>query len=450
MADVMRRIAFAALFLLIFLASCTVEEPRALAPTTSPSPSAALPQPVPQPITRTSAAAQVAWFWASSPDRKRSLVGIDPSGALAAQLDDAVLTPTIGFWRSADGASIYLATRDKITAYSALDGKPQKIYAKTAGGIVDAAFSPDGHWLAMITPAPDPRLDLIDLQTGAAQSAPLTHDPNAQLPGMGGQIANVIWATLVFAPNDSAPGQLYVLMDWGGPVRLTAFSLANDKLKQVATAVDGANGQRFPSCSAPAVAARVVAQGGILATFCHMDGVVALFDLKTLTSFGVVRSDQKNPFWLSPIFTPDGQLLYLHQSADFGDQMQVIDLAARKILGPIPTPTKIGDRGPFSWLMPTAYAGGVASTMPISPDGLKLYSDTRDGVVVLRVPDLRPLAKLASGVNINEIWISGDGRTVYASSGDRKSLVVARDDGSGMKLVPLPVEIGGFIASEHG
>jgi hypothetical protein len=177
---------------------------------------------------------------------------------------------------------------------------------------------------------------------------------------------------------------------------------------------------------------------------------VSLFDLKTLTSFGVVRSDQKNPFWLSPIFTPDGQLLYLHQSPGFGDQMQVIDLASQKILGPLPTPTKLGDSGPFSWLMPVAYAGGVASTQPISPDGLRLYSDTSDGIVVLRVPDLKPIAKLAAGTPINEIWISGDGRTVYASAGDRKSLIIAKDDGTGVKTVPLPVEIGGFIASEHG
>jgi WD40 repeat protein len=444
----MRRTVFAAMFLVLFLASCAVEGPRALGP--SPSASAVtLPQPIPQPITRTSPAAQVAWFWTFAPDRKRSLMGVDPNGVQVAQFDDTLLAPTVAFWRSADGASIYLATRDNITAYSALDGKLQKSYAKTSGGIVDAAFSPDGHWLAMITPGPDPRLELVDLRSGAAQSTPLKHDANAQLPGLGGNIASAIWATLVFAP-ESAPAQLYVLMDWGGPVRLTSFSLANDKLSQVATAVDGENGQRFASCSAPAVAARVVARGGILATFCHMDGVVSLFDLKTLTSFGVVRSDQWNPFWLSPIFTPDGQLLYLHQSPGFGDQMQVIDLASRKILGPLSTPTKLGDPGPFSWLMPIAYAGGVASTQPISPDGLRLYSDTSDGIVVLRVPDLKPIAKLAAGTPINEIWVSGDGRTVYAGAGDRKGLVIAKDDGTGAKTVPLPVEIGGFIASEHG
>lgn len=450
MADVMRRMAFAALFLLLFLASCGVDGQRALAPTLSASPRAAtLPQPIPQPITRTSAAAQVAWLWTFAAANKRSLVGIDPSGNLIASFDDTVLSAAIGFWRSADGASIYLATRDRITAYSALTGKQERAYPNTAGGIVDAAFSPDGHWLAILTPGPDPRLELLDLRTGQRQSAALAHDPNANLPGLSGHTAAAVWATLVFPANPSV-ADLYVLMDWGGPVRLIAFSLANDKISQVGTAVDGQNGQQFASCTAPAVATRVVAAGGMLAVFCHMDGVVSFFDLKTLTSLGVVRSVQPNPFWLSPMFTPDGQLLYLHQPGDFGDTMQVVDLRTRQLLGPVPTPTKLGAPGPFSWLAPIAYAGGVASTVPISPDGLRLYTDTSDGIVVLRVPDLKPITKLAPGMSINEIWISGDGRTVFATSGDRKSLVIARDDGVGVKVVPLPAESGGFIASEHG
>ncbi|MGH2490220.1 MAG: hypothetical protein ACRDF9_01810, partial [Candidatus Limnocylindria bacterium] len=69
----MRRTAFAAFFLLLFLASCAVEGPRALAPSSSPSAAA-----LPQPITRTSPAAQVAWFWTFEPDRKRALVAVDP------------------------------------------------------------------------------------------------------------------------------------------------------------------------------------------------------------------------------------------------------------------------------------------------------------------------------------------------------------------------------------
>jgi WD40 repeat protein len=446
----MRRIVLAAVFLVLFLASCAVEGPRALAPSPSVAPSAggaALPQPIAQPITRTSPAAQVAWFWTfTQPDNKRSLVGIDSGGTIVGQFDDTVLASTMSFWRSADGASIYLATRDRITAYSALTGKQERSYAKTAGAIVASAFSPDGTWLALLTPGPDPRVEVLDLRTGNWQSEPAAHDPNAKLPGMGGNIASVVWGTLVFA--DSA--HLYLLMDWGGPVRLTSFLIAADKLTQVATAVHGQDGREFSSCAGPAVATKVVADGEVLVVFCHYDGAVSFFGLTKLTSLGVVQSGQKNPFWLSPIFTPDGQLLYLHNPPAFGDAMQVIDLRTRAMRGPLATPTKVGDPGPFSWLMPIAYAGGVASTQPISPDGLRLYSDTSDGIVVLRVPDLKPIAKLAAGTPIDEIWISGDGRTVYASVGGRKSLVIAKDDGTGVKTVPLPVEIGGFIATEHG
>jgi len=445
-----RRIVFTACFLLLFLASCAVEGPRALAPSPSLGPTAggaALPQPIAQPITRTSPAAQVVWFWTfAQPDNKRSLVGVDPIGATVAQLSDDVVAPAIGFWRSSDGASIYLATSERITAYSALTGKQERSYTKTAGGIVASAFSPDGRWLALLTPGPDPRVDVLDLRTGNWQTRPAAHDPNAQLPGMGGQIASVVWGTLVFADAT----QLYLLMDWGGPARVTWFSLTNDTLTQFATAVDGQDGRKFTSCAGPAVAMKVIGEGGHLVVFCHVDGAVWFFDLKTLTSLAVIHSDQKNPFWLSPIFTPDGQLLYLHQLPAFGDKMQVVDLKTRRLIGPVTTPTKLGDPGPFSWLIPIANAGGVASTQPISPDGLRLYTDTSDGIVVLRIPDLKPLTKLAPGTSVNEIWISGDGRTVFATSGDRKSLVIARDDGSGVKVVPLPAESGGFIASEHG
>ncbi len=198
-----------------------------------------------------------------------------------------------------------------------------------------------------------------------------------------------------------------------------------------------------------AAAASISARSQALVIFCHVDGAVWFFDLSALGNVTVVQADQSNPFWLSPIFTPDGQLLYLHQWPAFGDKMQVIDLASRRLLGPVPTPTKLGDPGPFSWRMPIAYAGGTASTVPISPDGLKLYSGTDDGVIVLRVPDMRPLAKLAPGVRMNEVWVSGDGRTLYATTADSKRVVVINEDGSGTASLTASNTLGGFIASDR-
>lgn len=433
---------------------------------------ASLPKPVPQPITRTTPGAQVAWLWVQSQGQQPYLVAVDPSGRLVARLDQSTApgsAGTYGVWRSADGSTVLGVGSDQITAHSALDGTVQRTYARAPGSVVGDAFSPDGHWLAILLldsvsmscPAhaglcSTLQLQVIDLQTATSQVVTISRDPNAILPGMtcagnsSGSCENtVVWGMTIFAP-DSA--RVYTLTDWGGPTRLSAFSLEGGKLSQTAAAVDGQGGRSFPSCAGPAMAASIIAGGQTLIAFCHVDGAVWFFDLGSLVSSGVLRSNQSNPFALSPIFTPDGQLLYLHgQWPGFGDSMQVVDLTTRKLLGPVPMPIKVDQSGPFAWLITNAYAGGVASTVPISPDGLRLYSTTDyDGVMVLRVPDLKPIAKLAPGFKANEVWVSGDGRTIYATSADGKDLLVMGNDGSHQKSVTLPSPAGGFVASEHG
>jgi hypothetical protein len=418
---------------------------------------ASLPQPIPQPITRTSAGAQVAWLWVQAPAQLPRLVAIDPSGRLVARLDDSTaqaIAGNYGIWRSADGSAIYGVGSEQVTAYSALNGTVQRTYPRSRGSVVGDALSRDGHWLAILVLNAGLQLDVIDLRTGSSQVLPVGHDPNASLPGMsctgsaGGSCASIVaWGLAVFAPDST---RLYTLSDWGGPTRLTAFSLDGGRLSQAGTAVDDLNNGKFSTCGAPAMAAGVVAGGKSLAAFCHMDGAVWFFDLTTLASSGVIRAQQGNPFWNSPIFTPDGQLLYIQQCPCFGNSMQVIDLPTRRLLGPVSTPTRVEQSGPFAWLITDAQAGGVASTVPLSPDGLRLYSATSDGVMVLRVPDLKPLAKLAPGLNTGEVWVSGDGQTIYATSNDGNQVVVARSDGRSVRSVPLPGQAGGFIASEHG
>lgn len=418
---------------------------------------ASLPQPIPQPITRTGAGAQVAWLWVQSQGEQPSLVGVDPSGRLMNLPDASTASGIIGnygIWRSADGSSVFAVGSDQVTAYSALDGKAQRSYPRATGNVVGDAFSPDGRWLAILVLKAGLQLEVIDLRTGLSQLLPVGHDPHANLPGMncpgeaGGNCANsVAWGLAAFA-RDSM--HVYTLSDWGGPARLTAFSLDGGTLSQTGTAVDSQASPQFSTCGAPAMAAAVAAGGKTLVAFCHMDGAVWFFDLATLASSGVIRPYQGNPFWNSPIFTPDGQLLYLQQCPCFGNAMQVVDLTTRKLLGPVATPTKVEQRSPFAWLIRDAYAGGVASTVPLSPDGLKLYSATDDGVMVLRVPDLKPLAKLAPGLKTGTVWISGDGRTIYATSEDGKRVVVVRSDGGGEKSVALPSRAGEFVASEHG
>jgi hypothetical protein len=418
---------------------------------------ASLRQPIAQPITRTGAAAQVAWLWLQSQTEQPYLIAVDPSGRLMARLDQSSasgIAGNYGTWRSADGSSIFAGGSDQVTAYSAFDGTFQRTYPRTPGNVVGDGFSPDGRWLAILTLKTGLQLEVIDLRAGSSQVLPVAHDPNASLPGMscpgnsGGSCSGMVaWGLAVFAPDSL---HLYTLSDWGGPARLTAFSLAGGKLSQTTTAVDGQSSSQFSTCGAPAMAASVVAGGKTLAAFCHGDGSVWFFDLATLASSGVIRAQQGNPFWNSPIFTPDGRLLYLQQCFCFGNSMQVVDLTTRRLLGPVSIPTKVEQSGPFAGLITDAYAGRVASTVPLSPDGLKFYSATNDGVMVLRVPDLKPLAKLAPGLKAGEVWISGDGRTIYATSDDGKGIVVVQSDGGGQKSVPLPSLAGGFVASEHG
>lgn len=422
--------------------------PGVAAPSSSATTKVTLPQPVPQPITRTSAAAQVAWVSTSELNsagtaRHTVLVGVDPAGNVVGRIDDAVDAFVNRAWRSADGATLVTVGDAMITAYSAFDGTVQRTYAREPRDpAYDGAFSPDGRWLAFI--GAGSYVQILDLRTGLTQTTPLAHP--AAKTSVGG-------STLLFSPDSK---RLYTIIDWTGPW-LTAFDVTSTGLVQVASAVDGQGGRTFPGCGGPGLAPKIVGGGQTLVLYCHVDGSVGFVDLATLTTTTILHADMKNPFWLAPIFTPDGQLLYLHQYPAFGDFMQVVDLRSHALLGPVPTPTKTDQPGPFGWLFPVVYAGGTPSTVPVSPDGLKLYAAASNGITVLRVPDLKPIAKLGEGLRLNEVWISGDGRTVFANSeyapggvDAGKSLYVIPESGGPPITVTLPLPIERFIASEHG
>lgn len=402
----------------------------------------ALPQPIAQPVTRTSRAAQVAWVSTSElnpagTDRVTTLVGADPAGKIVGRIDGAKDPGVTRARRSADGALIVTISEASITIYSALDGTVQRTFARELTDVVaDVALSPDGQWLALI----GARLlfvQVVDLRSGAAQETPLGSAKPGQITG---------GATLLFSPDSK---HVYTIVDWSGPLSIEAFDVTAKGLVQTARAVDGQGGKTFRGCAGPGLAPKIVGGGSTLVVYCHVDGSVTFIDLPTLTTMATVLAEMKNPFWLAPIFTPDGQLLYLHQYPAFGDFMQVVDLRTRVLLGPVPTPTKVEQPGPFSWLFPVAFAGGTPSTVPVSPDGLRIYSVADDGIAVLRVPDLKPIAKLASGLHLSEAWISGDGKTVYATD-QGKGLFVIPEGGGTPVTVTFPMQVGGFIASEHG
>lgn len=417
----------------------------ASAPTASATGTArvTLPQPIPQPIRRTSAAAQVAWVQTFGPSATTvTYVGFDPSGRIAGRI--AVTEADAGrAFRSADGGSIAIVGPAQITMYSALDGSKLRNYPRQlAGSVIDAAFSPDSNWLALIL-GTQAAIQVLDLRSGLVQTTPLGYDPHAATPGMTTTLPGPIWSTLTFAP-DSA--RIYTIVDWGGPMSITAFDVTPAGLVQIARVVDGQGGKKLSSCAGPGLAARVLPDGKTMIAFCHMDGDVWFVDLPTLTVTDDLRSSQTNPFELSPIFTPDGQILYLRS----GRFIQAVEVKSRRLTAAVAIPRKLDDRGPFGWLVGQAQAGYIASTVPVSPDGTKLYISGSDGITVLRVPDLKPIAILAPGLDLGEVWISGDGKTVYATD-QGKHMYVVPESGGAPITVTTPEGGGGyFIASEHG
>jgi len=400
------------------------------------SPKVVLPMPIPQPVTRTSPAAQVAWLGTTAQDQTAELIGVDPAGKIVARMPWSEGRP----YRSADGTLMVIVADDHISAYSALDGSKQRTYPREpAGGVIDVAFSPDGRWMALI--GSQAYVQVIDLRTGLTQTTPLGYDPKAATPGMSGSFTGPIWSTLVFA-RDSA--RLYTLVDWGGPLRLTAFDVTSTGLVQTATALTGEGTHHLPSCGGPGLAPRVLPDGRTLVAFCNYDGDVWAIDLVALTLIDDIRTGQANPFEQAPIFTPDGQLVYLRSQS----KLKVVDLASRTVLGPVFAPKTTSDPGPFSWLFGQANAGYIAPTMPVSPDGTKLYWSGSGGIDVLRFPDLKLIAQLAPGLDLNEVWVSGDGKTLYATD-SAKGLYVIPEGGGAPTYLQLPAQ-GLFFASEHG
>jgi hypothetical protein len=179
---------------------------------------------------------------------------------------------------------------------------------------------------------------------------------------------------------------------------------------------------------------------------------VWFLDLNRLGTTSSVNSSARNPFSGSPLFTPDGRLLYLVD----GGSVEAIDLVTKRMSGPATIPRQVSDKTPLAWLVELlttqVEAGGIATTVPLSPDGLRFYAAQDLGVMVLQLPNLKPIGKLATGTHIGEVWISGDGQTIYATTGgtDRGALLVLSADGGHQIRVELPDQPGGYIASEHG
>jgi DNA-binding beta-propeller fold protein YncE len=186
-----------------------------------------------------------------------------------------------------------------------------------------------------------------------------------------------------------------------------------------------------------------MADGRTLVAFCPMDGRVSWFDLERMTVTKEIVVSQQNPFWTTPVFSPDGKTLYLDEGGT--GRLTVVDLTNRTIVRSMRFAA--AGMNPLAWLgslvVIPAYAGGIPRTAALSPDGTWLYA-AGAGVSLVRVPDLSVRGRWVPDVSVNSVWASPDGQTIYVlSRGDE--LHALRTDGSQVAKLGLPANTYGFI-----
>lgn len=348
--------------------------------------------------------------------------GIDPTGHVVGRINAPVDL------RSPDGAQLYALAGAEIHIYSATDGRLENIITLPlmAGGL--EMLSPNGRYLAVVTKT---KVQLVDLSSGR-----LTDPVDFGAPAYG--------VPVIVGPQAQ---QVYVV---GGTVTKLAFDGARLRVEQRSTGpavscnglvVGGPN-------SAGGLPFRVLGDGRTLVAFCPGDGRVTWFDLISMTVTHEVAISQRNPFWVSPVFSPDGNTLYLHEGGT--GALHVVDLLHQKIV----TSTKAAavDSNPLAWLgsllVAPAYAGGIDRTAAVSPDGTWLYAigdfGAPGGVSLVHLPDLAVKGRWLPDVSFNSVWVSADGRTIYLL-GNGDELRVLRPDGSQVAKLSLPANTFGFI-----
>lgn len=353
-----------------------------------------------------------------------TVTGIDPTGHVVGQFSarDEL--------RSPDGSNLYALTDGGIDVYSAVDGHKEQTIRLLSVSFGELMLSPDGRYLAVVGSSPS-TLQVVDLSAGRSVAS-----MNVSSPPFGvGLIVDahaehiyVVGATIAKFAFDGATLK--------AEQRTTGHALACDGL-----AVGGAN-------SAGGLPFRVLADGHTLVAFCPGNGRVTWFDLDSMTVTHEVVVAQDNPFWVSPVFSPDGNTLYLHEGGT--GALHVIDLLHQKIIRS--TKVATADTNPVAWLasllVTDAYAGGIPRTAAVSPDGVWLYAvgafQAPGGVTLVHLPDLAVKGRWLPDVSLKSVWVSADGRTIYLlENGDQ--LRVLRTDGSVVAKLALPANTDSFI-----
>jgi hypothetical protein len=352
------------------------------------------------------------------------VTGIDPTGHVVGRINarDEL--------RSPDGSHLYALTDGGIDVYSAVDGHKEQTIRLQSVSFGQPMLSVDGRYLAVVGNSPS-TLQLVDLLAGRSLASTNVGLPAYGVPliiGAQAQHVYVVGATIAKFAFD------------GTSLRLDQRT-ADQTIACNGLVVGGPN-------SAGGLPFRVLADERTLVAFCPGDGRVTWFDLVSMTVTHEVAISQRNPFWVSPVFSPDGNTLYLHEGGT--GALHVVDLVRRKIV----TSTKVAavDSNPLAWLgsllVAPAYAGGIDRTAAVSPDGTWLYTigdfGAPGGVSLVHLPDLAVKGRWLPDVSFNSVWVSADGLTIYLlGTGDE--LRVLRADSSQVAKLSLPANTFGFI-----
>jgi hypothetical protein len=352
------------------------------------------------------------------------VTGIDPSGHIVGRINarDEL--------RSPDGSQLYAVVEGGIAVYSAVDGHKEQTIQLQAVPYGIPMLSADGRYLALVGGTPS-TLQLVDLAAGRRVAS-----TNVDLPAYGAPViveaqaqhVYVVGATIAKFAFDGTTLRL--------EQRTTGHTIACDGL-----VVGGGN-------SAGGLPFRVLADGRTLVAFCPGDGRVSWFDLVSMRLTHEVVVEHRNPFWVSPVFSPDGNTLYLHEGGT--GKLHAVDLLQQKIVKS--TNVAIADTNPLAWLrsllVTDADAGGIPRTAAVSPDGTWLYAvgifGAPGGVSLVHLPDLTLKGRWLPNLGLDSVWVSADGQTIYLLGTDDQ-LRLLRTDGSVVAKVALPANGSGFI-----
>lgn len=393
------------------------------------------PSPVPTagpfiaPVT-TGSGAQVAWL-----EGQTGIIGIDPSGHIVGTI------PVSAAVRSTDGSEVYAVSGSSVEIYSAATGKLERTIARQtsdAGGL-----TAEGRYLAILTDNPA-GVELVDLVAGRAVA----------FTRLGNSFPT---ASLEFLMVSSDGSQLFAFAGFWQHTAVAALRFNGTSLQLTRQVIDGQQGHTLPRCdgmssanSPSALPERLLPDGKTMVSFCPGDGEVSWFDLDRLTITARVRIQERNPFWLSPVFSQDGSMLYLQEPGT--GRLTVVDLQRRAIVRSaiVNAPTVFS---PLPWvvdrLFPPAFAGGIPRTAAISPDGTSLYVtggfERPIGIGAVRVTDFHVSGQwsLEGG---GSLWLSGDGGTIYVLNNGSDQLSILHLDSGSVTTVKLSAPGYDFLA----